>query len=60
MSNQQVVDMMEHVWSSIDSLFSPLTEAPLQTASDCPGVSVHAQLSHLVSAHSGSWGTHPL
>ena len=56
MSNQQVVDMMEHVWSSIDSLCSPLTEAQWKTPTDCPGWSVQDQVSHLVGAESGILG----
>ena len=56
MSNQQVVDLMEHVWSSIDSLCSPLTEAQWKTPTDCPGWSVQDQVSHLVGAESGILG----
>ncbi|MCH8799367.1 MAG: maleylpyruvate isomerase family mycothiol-dependent enzyme [Chloroflexi bacterium] len=56
MSNQQVVDLMEHVWESIGSLCSPLTEAQWKTATDCPGWSVQDQVSHLVGAESGILG----
>ena len=56
MSNQQVVDLMEHVWKSIDSLCSPLTEAQWKTPTDCPGWSVQDQVSHLVGAESGILG----
>ena len=56
MSNQQGVDLMEHVWSSIDSLCSPLTEAQWNTPTDCPGWSVQDQVSHLVGAESGILG----
>ncbi|MCH7735810.1 MAG: maleylpyruvate isomerase family mycothiol-dependent enzyme [Chloroflexi bacterium] len=56
MGNQQVVDLMEHVWSSIDSLCSPLTEAQWKTPTDCPGWSVQDQVSHLVGAESGILG----
>jgi uncharacterized protein (TIGR03083 family) len=56
MSNQEVVDLMERVWSSIDSLCSPLTEAQWKTATDCPGWSVQDQMSHLVGAESGILG----
>ena len=52
MSNQQVVDLMERVWRSIDSLCSPLTEAQWKTSTDCPGWSVQDQVSHLVGAES--------
>jgi len=56
MSNQQVVDLMEHVWSSIDSLCSRITEAQWKTPTDCPGWSVQDQVSHLVGAESGILG----
>ena len=56
MGNQQVVDLMEHVWSSIDSLCSPLTESQWKTPTDCPGWSVQDQVSHLVGAESGILG----
>ncbi len=56
MSNQQVVDLMEHVWGSIDSLCSPLNEAQWKTPTDCPGWSVQDQVSHLVGAESGILG----
>ncbi len=56
MSNQQVVDLMEHVWSSIDSLCSRITEAQWKTPTDCPGWSVQDQVSHLVGAEAGILG----
>ncbi len=56
MSNQQVVDLMERVWRSIDSLCSPLTEAQWKTPTDCPGWSVQDQVSHLVGAESNILG----
>ncbi|MCS5668129.1 MAG: maleylpyruvate isomerase family mycothiol-dependent enzyme [Dehalococcoidia bacterium] len=56
MNNQQVVDLMEHVWSSIDSLCSPLTETQWKVPTDCPGWSVQDQVSHLVGAESGILG----
>ena len=52
MSNQHVVDLMERVWRSIDSLCSPLTEPQWKTPTDCPGWSVQDQVSHLVGAES--------
>ena len=52
MGNQQVVDLMEHVWHSIDSLCSPLTEGQWKTPTECPGWSVQDQVSHLVGAES--------
>ena len=56
LSNQQVVDLMERVWHSIDSLCSPLTEAQWKTPTDCPGWSVQDQVSHLVGAESNILG----
>ena len=52
MDNQQVVDLMERVWRSIDSLCSPLSAAQWKTPTDCPGWSVQDQVSHLVGAES--------
>lgn len=52
MSNQDVVDLMERVWHSIDSLCSPLNEAQWKTPTDCPSWSVQDQVSHLVGAES--------
>ncbi|MDA0263549.1 MAG: maleylpyruvate isomerase family mycothiol-dependent enzyme [Chloroflexi bacterium] len=56
MGNQQVVDLMEHVWRSIDSLCSPLSESQWKTPTDCPGWSVQDQVSHLVGAESSILG----
>ncbi len=56
MSNQQVLDLMERVWRSIDSLCSPLNEAQWKTATDCPGWSVQDQVSHIAGAESGILG----
>jgi uncharacterized protein (TIGR03083 family) len=56
MTDQQVVDLMEHVWSSIDSLCSPLTETQWKTPTDCPGWSVQDQISHIVGSESGILG----
>jgi len=59
MGNQQVVDLMERVWRSIDSLCAPLTEAQWKTPTDCPGWSVQDQVSHLAGAESRILG-HPV
>ena len=56
MGNQQVVDLMERVWSSIESLCSPLTEDQWKTPTDCPEWSVQDQVSHLVGAESSILG----
>ena len=56
MGNQQVVDLMEHVWHSIYSLCTNLNEAQWKTSTDCPGWSVQDQVSHLVGAESGILG----
>ena len=56
MSNQQVVDLMEHVWSSIESLCSSLNDVQWKTPTDCPGWSVQDQISHLVGAESDILG----
>ena len=56
MGNQQVVDLMEHVWASIDALCSPITEAQWKTPTDCPAWSVQDQVGHLVGSESGILG----
>ena len=50
MSNQQLVDLMEHVWTSIGDLCSVLTEAEWKTPTDCPGWSVQDQIAHLAGS----------
>ena len=55
-TNQQLVDMMEHVWSSIGELCGGLTEAEWKTPTDCPGWSVQDQVSHLAGSETGILG----
>ena len=55
-TNQQLVDMMEHVWSSISTLCDGLTEAEWKTATDCPAWSVQDQVSHMSGSESGILG----
>lgn len=54
--NVDLVNLMEHVWRSINSLCTPLTESEWKTPTDCPGWSVQDQVSHLVGAESGILG----
>ena len=55
-NNQQLVDMMEHVWNSISSLCDGLTESEWQTPTDCPAWSVQDQVSHMSGSESGILG----
>ena len=55
-ANQQLVDMMEHVWRSIGELCDGLTEAEWKTPTDCPGWSVQDQVSHLAGSETGILG----
>ena len=55
-TNQQLVAMMEHVWSSIGELCDGLTEAEWKTPTDCPGWSVQDQISHLAGSETGILG----
>ena len=55
-TNQQLVDMMEHVWRSIGELCNGLTEAEWKTPTDCPGWSVQDQVSHLAGSETGILG----
>ena len=52
MSDQQLVDMMEAVWNSIDALGQGFSESQWKTPTDCPNWSVQDQLSHLVGSES--------
>ncbi len=56
MSDQQLVDMMETVWGSIDALCRGFSEEQWKTATDCPNWSVQDQLSHLVGSESRIMG----
>ena len=55
-ANQQLVNMMEHVWRSIGELCDGLTEAEWKTPTDCPGWSVQDQISHLAGSETGILG----
>jgi uncharacterized protein (TIGR03083 family) len=52
MSNQEVVDKMEMVWSSIAGLARTFSETDWKTPTDCPGWSVQDQVSHLTGSES--------
>ncbi len=56
MSEQELVDSMEHVWRSIGDLCATFTESDWKTPTDCPGWSVQDQLSHLVGSESALLG----
>lgn len=55
-TNEQLVDMMEHVWRSIGELCDGLSEAEWKTPTDCPGWSVQDQISHLAGSETGILG----
>ena len=55
-TNQQLVDMIEHVWSSIGTLCDGLTEAEWKMLTDCPAWSVQDQVSHMSGSESGILG----
>ena len=55
-ANQQLVDMMEHVWNSISELCDGLTEEEWKTPTDCPAWSVQDQVSHMSGSESGILG----
>lgn len=48
MSDRELVEKMERVWSSIGELCSTFTEQEWKTPTDCPGWSAQDQISHLV------------
>ena len=52
MSDQEIVNKLEQVWSSIADLCASFTEQKWKTPTDCPGWSVQDQVSHLVGSES--------
>jgi len=54
-----LIDMLEHTWSSLDSLLSTLDEAQWKTMTECPGWTVQDTLAHLVSSERGIHGEAP-
>ncbi|CAI8005466.1 hypothetical protein GBAR_LOCUS4255 [Geodia barretti] len=48
--SQQMVDLMETVWKSIDGLCGALTQEQWSLPTECPGWSVQDQVSHLVGS----------
>ena len=55
-ANQQLVDMMEHVWRSIGELCDGLSEEEWKTPTECPGWTVQDQVSHLAGSETGILG----
>ena len=52
MSDRELVDMMESVWTSITDLCATFDESQWKSPTDCPGWSVQDQLSHLAGSES--------
>ncbi len=52
MSDKELVEKMERVWSSIGELCATFTEQEWKTPTDCPGWSAQDQISHLVGMES--------
>lgn len=50
--SEQVLELLEQEWSSIDELCSELTPKEWATATDCPGWTVKDQLSHICGIES--------
>ena len=50
MDGQQLVDLQEMVWQSIDDLCETFTEKEWKLPTDCPGWSVQDQVSHLAGS----------
>ncbi len=51
-TNQELVDMMAHVWRSIEGLCESLSEEEWKIPTDCPGWSVQDQVAHLGGSES--------
>ena len=52
MNDQQLVDKLESVWSSMDQLCRGFSEKEWKTPTDCPGWSVQDHISHIVGTES--------
>ena len=55
-NDETLVDNIERVWRSIESLCDELTEAAWKTPTDCPGWSVQDQVSHLAGSEASILG----
>ena len=56
MLNQQTIENLETVWSSLNDLCSDLDESQWKTPTDCPGWSVQDQLSHIIGSEASLLG----
>lgn len=56
MSDQEIVDKLEHVWQSIAELCSGLTEEQWKTPTDCPKWSVQDHVVHMLGTESSLLG----
>lgn len=52
MSDQEIVDKLEHVWGSIAALCEPFSEQEWKLATDCPKWSVQDHVAHIVGTES--------
>jgi len=55
-NDQELVDRLEEVWASIDSMCANLTEAQWKTATDLPGWSVQDNVVHISAIESSILG----
>lgn len=59
MSDQEIVDKLERVWTSIADLCSTFTETEWKTPTDCPNWSVQDNVSHIIGTESRLMGRQP-
>ena len=52
MNDQELIDKLESVWSSMDQLCRGFSEKEWKTPTDCPGWSVQDHISHIVGTES--------
>jgi uncharacterized protein (TIGR03083 family) len=59
MSDQDIVDKLERVWTSIAGLCAPFSEREWKTPTDCPKWSVQDHLAHIIGTESRFLGRQP-
>lgn len=56
MTDQELVDALAEVWSSIDAVCAPLSKAEWNTLTECPGWTVQDNVAHIIGIEAMSLG----
>ncbi|HEX2737206.1 MAG TPA: maleylpyruvate isomerase family mycothiol-dependent enzyme, partial [Acidimicrobiia bacterium] len=56
MTDQELVDALAEVWSSIDVVCAPLSKAEWSTLTECPGWTVQDNVAHIIGIEAMSMG----